>query len=78
MKKLVSPIKIFMVEAIRFDNWRKREIKRLDGFPLEKWRSIQECAKSVRKHVKMLKSEGFHGKVYYVRHSGETNGVTEF
>ena len=47
-------------------------------FLVEKYISLNKCAKSVREALKKAKTEHYHGKVILRRHSGDEEIVKEF
>lgn len=74
--KHLNPIKEFKILAVK-DN--KQSILSLSKrFLVEKYVSLNKCAKSVREALKKAKTEHYHGKVILRRHSGDEEVVKEF
>ena len=55
-----------------------KKILKYFGFLVEKYISLNKCAKSVREALKKAKTEHYHGKVILRRHSGDEEIVKEF
>lgn len=74
--KHLNPITEFKIEAVKDD---KQSILSLSKrFVVEKYISLQECAKSVRDSLKKAKTEHYHGKVIAKRKSGKQEDITNF
>lgn len=62
--KHLNPIKLF-----RIDIFENNILKRSERLLVEDYINLGECAKSVRKRLKRLKSNGLKTITYYVRQS---------
>lgn len=70
--KHLNPIVHFKLTAV------KDILKLSERFSVEKYASLQDCSKSVRKRLKKAKSDGYHGTIFAVRQSGVEEFVTRF
>lgn len=69
--KHLNPIKSFDIHL-----YEKGIFKRFEQLSVEKYISLEECIKSVRKRLKKAKSEGLTPIVYYTRQSGSKELIT--
>ena len=76
MKKTNNPITELQIEATKDD--KRSVLKRFKRFLVEKYASLSECNKNVRKAMKKAKTEHFHGKIIAKKKSGEKDVLENF
>lgn len=78
MSKKLNDIVKFEIKGSKTDNIKNTILRLSKMFFVEKYATILECSKNVRKELKKAKTEHFHGVVYLTKKSGKQEIVSKF